>query len=164
MANNLKITDFFDKAEAKSSNESSSGGSNKDRPSDRLPGPSSGAKYPAGAEDPGFRSICNSSAKESSTISRRGTQSNISHSSTNFKRSYTQSNISNSSTNFKRSYNAMKVVNQNSKQSLKSSITKSSSKKYKYSNDDELLILTTFSKMKKTTNFQKHSNDFKSRK
>ena len=44
----------------------------------------------------------------------------------------------------------MKVVNQNSKQSLKNSLTKSSSKKYKYSDEDELLILTTFSKMKKT--------------
>ena len=59
-----------------------------------------------------------------------------------------QSNSS-KTTNFKRSYTAMKVVNKTSKQSLKSSITKSSSKKYKYSNDDELLILTTFSKMKK---------------
>ena len=149
MANNRKITDFFDKAEANSSNKSSSGGSNKDRPSDRLSGPPSGAEYPAGAEYPGFKSICHSSVKESSTHSRRGTQSNISHSSTNFKRSYTQSNISNSSTNFKRSYNAMKVVNQNLKQSLKNSITKSSSKKYKYSDEDELLILTTFSKMKR---------------
>ena len=133
MANNRKITDFFEKAEANSSNKSSSGGSNKNRPSDHLCKPPSGAEYPAGAEYPGFKSICHSSVKESSTHSRRGTQSNI----------------SNSSTNFKRSYNAMKVVNQNSKQSLKNSITKSSSKKYKYSNDDELLILTTFSKMKK---------------
>ena len=128
MANNRKITDFFDKAKANSSNKSSSGGSNKNRPSDRLSGPPSGAEYP------GFKSICHSSVKESSTHSRRGTQSNI----------------SNSSTSFKRSYNAMKVVNQNSKQSLKNSITKSSSKKYKYSDEDELLILTTFSKMKKT--------------
>ena len=128
MANNRKITDFFDKAEANSSNKSSSGGSNKNRPSDRLSGPPSGAEYP------GFKSICHSSVKESSTHSRRGTQSNI----------------SNSSTNFKRSYNAMKVVNQNSKQSLKNSITKSSSKKYKYSDEDELLILSTFSKIKKT--------------
>ena len=134
MANNRKITDFFDKAEANSSNKSSSGGSNKNRPSDRLSKPPSGAEYPAGDEYPGFKSICHSSVKESSTHSRRGTQSNI----------------SNSSTNFKRSYNAMKVVNQNSKQSLKNSITKSSSKKYKYSDEDELLILTTFSKMKKT--------------
>ena len=131
MANNRKITDFFDKAEANSSNK----GSNKNRPSDRLSKPPSGAEYPAGAEYPGFKSICHSSVKESSTHSRRGTQSNISNT---------------TGTNFKRSYNAMKVVNQNSKQSLKNSITKSSSKKYKYSNDDELLILTTFSKMKKT--------------
>ena len=133
MANNRKITDFFDKAEANSSNKSSSGGSNKNRPSDHLCKPPSGAEYPAGAEYPGFKSICHSSVKESSTHSRRGTQTNI----------------SNSSNNFKRSYNAMKVV-QNSKQSLKSSLTKSSSKKYKYSDEDELLILTTFSKMKKT--------------
>ena len=133
MANNRKITDFFDKAEANSSNKSSSGGSNKNRPSDHLCKPPSGAEYPAGAEYPGFKSICHSSVKESSTHSRRGTQTNI----------------SNSSTNFKRSYNAMKVV-QNSKQSLKNSLTKSSSKKYKYSDEDELLILTTFSKMKKT--------------
>ena len=134
MANNRKITDFFEKAEANSSNKSSSGGSNKNRPSDHLCKPPSGAEYPAGAEYPGFKSICHSSVKESSTHSRRGTQTSI----------------SNSSTNFKRSYNAMKVVNQNSKQSLKNSITKSSSKKYKYSDEDELLILTTFSKMKKT--------------
>ena len=134
MANNRKITDFFDKAEANSSNKSSSGGSNKNRPSDRLSGPPSGAEYPAGAEYPGFKSICHSSVKESSTHSRRGTQSNI----------------SNSSTSFKRSYNAMKVVNQNSKQSLKKSITKSSSKKHKYSDEDEVLILTTFSKLKRT--------------
>ena len=133
MANNRKITDFFDKAEANSSNKSSSGGSNKNRPSDHLCKPPSGAEYPAGAEYPGFKSICHSSVKESSTHSRRGTQTNI----------------SNSSNNFKRSYNAMKVV-QNSKQSLKNSLTKSSSKKYKYSDEDELLILTTFSKMKKT--------------
>ena len=133
MANNRKITDFFDKAEANSSNKSSSGGSNKNRPSDHLCKPPSGAEYPAGAEYPGFKSICHSSVKESSTHSRRGTQTNI----------------SNSSNNFKGSYNAMKVV-QNSKQSLKNSLTKSSSKKYKYSDEDELLILTTFSKMKKT--------------
>ena len=135
MANNLKITDFFDKAEVNSRSGSSSGGSDKNRPSKRLPGPPSGTEYPVGAEDPGLRSIWHSSVKESSTHSRRDTQSNIS---------------STTGTNFKRSYNAMKVVNQNSKQSLKNSITKSSSKKYKYSNDDELLILTTFSKMKKT--------------
>ena len=133
MANNRKITDFFEKAEANSSNKSSSGGSNKNRPSDHLCKPPSGAEYPAGAKYPGFKSICHSSVKESSTHSRRGTQTNI----------------SNSSNNFKRSYNAMKVV-QNSKQSLKNSLTKSSSKKYKYSDEDELLILTTFSKMKKT--------------
>ena len=60
-----------------------------------------------------------------------------------------QSNSS-KTTNFKRSYNAMKVVNKTSKQSLKNSITKSSSKKYKYSDEDELLILSTFSKIKKT--------------
>ena len=120
-----KITDFFDKTEANSNNKSSSFGGNKDRPSEP----------PSGAEHPGSKSICDSSVKESSTHSRRDTQSNISNT---------------TGTNFKRSYNAMKVVNQNSKQSLKNSITKSSSKKYKYSNDDELLILTTFSKMKKT--------------
>ena len=136
MANNLKITDFFDKAEVNSRSGSSSRGSDKNRPSKRLPGPPSGTEYPVGAEDPGFRSIWHSKVKESSTHSRRDTQSNIS---------------STTGTNFKRSYNAMKVVNQNSKQSLKNSITKSSSKKYKYSNDDELLILTTFSKMKKKT-------------
>ena len=135
MANNLKITDFFDKAEANSRSGSSSGGSDKNRPSERLPGPPSGTEYPVGAEDPGFRPIWHSSVERSSTHSRRDTQSNIS---------------STTGTNFKRSYNAMKVVNQNSKQSLKNSITKNSSKKYKYSNDDELLILTTFSKMKKT--------------
>ena len=129
MANNRKITDFFDKAEANSSNKSSSGGSNKNRPSDRLSGPPSGAEYP------GFKSIWYSSVKESSTHSRRGTQSNISNT---------------TGTNFKRSYNAMKVVNKTSKQSLKNSITKSSSKKYKYSDEDELLILSTFSKIKKT--------------
>ena len=134
MANNRKITDFFEKAEANSSNKSSSGGSNKNRPSDHLCKPPSGAEYPAGAEYPGFKSICHSSVKESSTHSRRGTQTNI----------------SNSSTNFKRSYNAMKVVNKTSKQSLKSSITKSSSKKCKYNAEDELLILSTFSKIKKT--------------
>ena len=133
MANNRKITDFFEKAEANSSNKSSSRGSNKNRPSDHLCKPPSGAEYPAGAEYPGFKSICHSSVKESSTHSRRGTQSNI----------------SNSSTSFKRSYNAMKM-DQNSKQSLKKSITKSSSKKHKYSDEDEVLILTTFSKMKRT--------------
>ena len=111
MADNHKITDFFAKAEANSSNKSSSVGSNKNRSPDRLSGPPSGAEYPAGAEYPGFKSICHSSVKQSSTHSRRGTQSNI----------------SNSSTSFKRSYNAMKM-NQNSKQSLKKSITKSSSK------------------------------------
>ena len=133
MANNHKISDFFAKAEANSSNKSSSGGSNKNRSPDRLSGPPSGAEYPAGAKYPGFKSICHSSVKESSTHSRRGTQSNI----------------SNSSTSFKRSYNAMKM-DQNSKQSLKKSITKSSSKKHKYSDEDEMLILTTFSKLKKT--------------
>ena len=60
-----------------------------------------------------------------------------------------QSNSS-KTTNFKRPYNSMKVVNKTSKQSLKNSITKSSSKKYKYSDEDELLILSTFSKIKKT--------------
>ena len=133
MADNHKITDFFAKAEANSSNKSSSVGSNKNRSPDRLSGPPSGAEYPAGAKYPGFKSICHSSVKESSTHSRRGTQSNI----------------SNSSTSFKRSYNAMKM-DQNSKQSLKKSITKSSSKKHKYSDEDEVLILTTFSKMKRT--------------
>ena len=44
----------------------------------------------------------------------------------------------------------MKVVNKNSKQSLKSSITKNSAKKCKYNGEDELLSLRTFSKIKKT--------------
>ena len=134
MANNRKITDFFDKAEANSSSKSSSGGTNKNRPSERLSGPPSGTEYPVGAEDPGFRPILHSSVERSNTHSRSDTQSNI---------------PSTTGTNFKRSYNAMKVV-QNSKQSLKNSLTQSSSKKYKYSDEDELLILTTFSKMKKT--------------
>ena len=90
-----KITDFFDKTEANSNNKSSSFGGNKDRPSEP----------PSGAEHPGSKSICDSSVKESSTHSRRGTHSNSSNT---------------TGTNAKRSYNLndVNVVNKNSKQSL----------------------------------------------
>ena len=50
-----KITDFFDKTEANSSNKSSSFGGNKDHPSEP----------PSGGEYPGSKSICDSSVKES---------------------------------------------------------------------------------------------------
>ena len=74
-----KITDFFDKTEANSNNKSSSFGGNNDHP----PEPPSWVEYP------GSKSICDSSVKESSTHSRRGTHSNSSNTiGTNAKRSY----------------------------------------------------------------------------
>ena len=134
-----KITDFFDKTEANSSNKSSSFGGNNDRLSET----------PSEAEYPGSKSICESSVKESSIHSRRGTHSNSSNT---------------TGINAKRSYNLndVNVVNENSKQSLKNSVTKNSAQKCKYSpnsvisnnkdinSGDEFLILTTFSKSKKT--------------
>ena len=79
-----KITNFFDKAEANSSNKSSSFGGNKDRPSEP----------PSGAEHPGSTSICDSSVKEGSTYSRRGTHSTSSNTTgNNAKNSYNLNDV-----------------------------------------------------------------------